>query len=249
MISILKKELLKEINKLTGVSVSIQDIKQGVKYPCFFCEYITSKIKTVAQIDVMNVIDYDVIYFPKDTKEIEEVVGILSKIKSILVDGKIINIEVMGVDVVDDVLHYQVRLYSVLEALQEPVPTLDSIKLIKSKLEQITHKKAFYINANLNEIKNGFFTIEPSTTVTNNISITGAKEYEREIVIRYTTSELNLDIYGFLENTLDELLKAIKGKNGMYKINYSIDLSYEKEEYEELNITNHETVLTIIERK
>lgn len=249
MISVLKREILKEINKQTGITVSMKDIKQGVKYPCFFCEYITSKTKAVAQIDVMNVIDFDVVYFPKEVKEIENVIGELNKIKSILVDDKTINIEAIGIDIVDDVLHYQIRVYSVLEALQEPMPTLNSIKLIKTRLEEITSKKAFYINANLNEINNGFFTIEPSTTVTNNISITGAKEYEREIVIRYTTSDLNLDIYGYLETTLDKLIQSIKGKSGMYKINYSIDLSYEKEEFEGLNITNHETVLIINERK
>lgn len=36
-------------------------------------------------------------------------------------DDKTVNIEVMGIDIVDDVLHYQIRVYSVLEALQEPV--------------------------------------------------------------------------------------------------------------------------------
>lgn len=34
-----------------------------------------AKQKAVAQIDVMDVIDFDVVYFPKKVKEIESVIG------------------------------------------------------------------------------------------------------------------------------------------------------------------------------
>lgn len=249
MIKELKIELLKEITKITNVKASLSEIKQDVKYPCFFCEYITSETKSIATIDYMNIIDFDIIYLPNNIKEIEDIVNQLNKIKSINFNSKKVLVENTNIDIVDSILHYQVKLYSRYENLKEIEPTLNSVKLLKSELEKITSKKVFYLNANLENVADGFFVIEPSKTETINTNVLGCKDYEREINLRYITSDLTVDLYGYLEDTLDKLLNELKGKNGIYRINYSLDLSYEKEEYEELNIINHRLFIQLTERK
>lgn len=253
MINDIKKELLKEVYKQTNVKVNMTSIEQGVKYPCFFCEYVTNEIKTIATIDFLNVIDFDLIYFPNESKEknkeIEDMVYKLNKIKNITIDNSIFKIENSNVEIVDDVLHYIIRVYARIEPQEVIEPTLNSIILLKEKIESISNLKVFYINGNLIEINNGFFVIEPSKTETVNISTCGNKDYEREIIIRYITKDTAIDIYGYLENLMDKVISEIKGKNGIYKVNYNIDISYDKEEYEELKIINYELVLMLTERK
>lgn len=253
MIHDIKKALLKEIFKKTNVKVNMTNVEQGVSYPCFFCQYVTNQIKTIASIDFLNVIDYDLIYYPskiKDgLKEVEDIIYELNKIKSFVYEDKEITIQATGVDVVDNILHYGIKVYVEIGTKEEVIPSLESIRLLKESLESISSKKAFYINGNLKEVNNGFFVIEPSTTETVNNGISGFKDYEREIVIRYVDSNVNLDIYGYLESVMDNLIANLKGKSGIYKANYTIDISYDNEEYDGLNIINHELVLLLTERK
>lgn len=253
MIHDIKKALLKEIFKKTNVKINMTNVEQGLIYPCFFCQYITNQIKTIASIDYLNMIDYNLIYYPKNNKdglkEIEDIIYELNKIKSFVYEDKEITLQPTGVNVVDNVLHYGIKVYVEIGTKEEVVVSLESIRLLKELLENISLKKVFYINGNLKEVNNGFFVIEPSTTETIDNGISGFKDYEREIVIRYVDSNVNVDIYGYLEDVMDKLIAKLKGRNGIYKVNFSIDISYDNEEYEELNIINHELVIMLTERK
>lgn len=93
------------------------------------------------------------------------------------------------------------------------------------------------------------FIIEPSKTSTESNSINGCKDFEREIVLRYVTSNKKLDIYGNLEDITTKLIKKLKGKNGIYSINFELDISYNEEEFNNVKVINHELTLLYTERK
>lgn len=251
IISELKKAFAKRIHADTGVEFNLTKREQNIVYPCFFCEFVGSETKSVAGIDYLNIYDFDLWYYSKTTNpaEIEQIISQLNNVKSFLYNDKKIIIENLDINIYDDLLIYKVRFLVNVDEIEEIEPTLSSVKLIKKELETIANCSVYYLNGNLKDLEKGFFIIEPSKTSTESNSINGFKDFEREIVLRYVTSNKKLDIYGSLEDTTIKLINKLKGKNGIYSINFELDISYNEEEFNNIKVINHELTLLYTERK
>lgn len=229
-----------------NMRVELERVKQGAVLPCFYIEFRDVRINKIAYIEYSKTYTYDICYYTDELRNetIEDVVAKLDTITEVT-GYKIINGDV---EADNKSIRYTIDVVVPIEIKALETADNETYQLIMDNLKEITGLKVYYQQGDLKELENSFFVIEPSTTRTVNISINGKKEKEREIVIRYVFIDVNKDTSSYLESTMDKLINRIKGHNGIYSSNYDIDINYNKEEYQELSIINHEITLELKER-
>lgn len=254
----IKQALSKEINIKFGNDIKkiyLEKVRQSLDLPCFYFSLISDKKQTIAYIDYLREIELDIQYIPNNVisdlnKNIENTIYKLNSIEFIIIESQKIMIQLQDIEIIDNVLHYIIKLSIPLTENNIIKPTNNTYLLILNKLKEITNKNVYYINGNLLNLKEGFFVIEPNTIETQPIGLNGLfRDITREINIRYVSTDLKIDIPSYLEDTIDKLILELKKiKNSVYKLSYTLDIDYEKEEYRELNVVSHELTLFLTER-
>lgn len=240
----IKKEVADELVKVFGLPVHLVQVKQELKLPCFFIRVVNLETKSVASVDYQKKYTVIIEYWDENEDDFYNILNQLNKIKKI----KDYSVNYLDVNMYDDFMQYAIEIIVPLKNLVNSSSDSDVYNFIMTQLEGISNKNCYYQNGDIEEIEQGFFVLEPKSVTTQGIALTTRKEKERELSIKYIFIEDGEDVAVFLESVADTLVKNILGQNGIYKADYILSINYDKEEYNEMNVTSYEIDLIINER-
>lgn len=114
-----------------GVAIHKEQVKQGLKEPCFFIMLLTSNQKQVIGKRYFREHPFDIHYFPSTKDKSTEILDVVERLNDALeyitMDGDLIRGTKMYHEVVNDVLHffvnYDLFVYKESEA-SDPMETL-----------------------------------------------------------------------------------------------------------------------------
>lgn len=239
------------LSKKSDIKIYSEYKFQGVKYPCFFINLISSIPLCVANVNYGKNYELDLIYLEDYAKvmnhDFNEIEEILYEIPS----NDKLYIEHSESEIVDKVLHHRISV-TVLSGETSVIETENTTyKAIITKLKSISNN-VFYQSGDLSKLNDGFFVVEPMTVQTENSALNGRKDYIRRIKIRYVINyetSKNKDVANYLELTIDELIKSLIKSGKILMANYELNIQNYSEEYKEISVISYEAILEITERK
>jgi len=118
-----------------GYEIYIDEIKQGLKEPCFLLVCLTGRQQQEIGITYNREQAFDIHYFPKAknyTTEINGVVDTLNmELEYITVNGNLVRGSKMKHQVIDGVLHFFVNYDLRIRKVVDPEPFLENLELIE----------------------------------------------------------------------------------------------------------------------
>jgi hypothetical protein len=129
--------IAQKLNKVfgDGYEIYIDEVKQGLKEPCFLIVCITGNQQQKLGTLYNREQSFDLHYFPKTkqiTREVNSVIAVLNmELEYITVDGNLVRGTKMRHEVIGGVLHFFVNYDMRIRKVVEPDPLMEDLTIIE----------------------------------------------------------------------------------------------------------------------